>query len=132
VPQIKKNLISVSQFMIDNNVYLEFYSSFFSMKDEATGRVLLQGKPKNCLYIFLTSMTPINHPQTYLSQRAPLDVWHCRIGHPSYQIIQPLVSKFSLPTSSNKILGVCLTYQKEKVIAFLFLVLNQSLIILLN
>jgi hypothetical protein len=118
--------------MTDNNVYLEFHSSSFSVKDKATGRVLLHGKPKNSLYIFFTSISPINHPQTYLSQRAPLDAWHCRMGHPSYQIIRHLVSKFSLPTSSNKILGICSTYQKEKVIAFLFLVLNQSLIILLN
>ena len=114
VPQIKKNFISVSQFMSDNNVYLEFHSSSFLVKDKATGRVLLHDKPKDNLYIFLTSMSPINHPQTYLSQRAPLDVWHCRMGHPSYQIIWHLVSKFSLPTLSNKILGICSAYQKKK------------------
>ena len=75
VPHILKNLISVSQFTSDNDVYLEFHSSLFLVKDEATRRILLRAKPKDDLYIFPTSISPTNHPQTYLSQRAPLDVW---------------------------------------------------------
>jgi len=62
VPQIQKNLTSVSQFTRDNNIYIEFHSSFFLVKDEATGRVLLRSKPKDDLYIFPTSMTSINRP----------------------------------------------------------------------
>jgi histone deacetylase 1/2 len=114
VPHIQKNLISISQFTSDNNVYLEFHSSFFFVKDEATGRILLHDKPKYGLYIFPTSISPTNHPQTYLSQRAPLDVWHCRMGHPSYQTVRHLVSKFSLPTSSNKIPSICSACQQGK------------------
>ena len=68
VPQIQKNLIFVSQFTKDNNVYIEFHSSSFLVKDKATGRVRLRGKPKDGLYIFPTSMSSINHPQAYLSQ----------------------------------------------------------------
>jgi histone deacetylase 1/2 len=114
VPQIQKNLISVSQFTRDNNVYIEFHSSSFLVKDEATGRVLLRGKPKDGLYIFPTSMTSINRPQAYLSQRVPLDVWHYRMGHPSYQTVRHLISKFSLPISSNKIPGICSACQQGK------------------
>ena len=120
VPHIQKNLISVSQFTSDNNVYLEFHSSSFLVKDEATGRILLRGKPKDGLYIFPTSISPTNHPQTYLSQRAPLDVWHCRMGHPSYQTVRHLVSKFSLPTSSNKIPSICSACQQGKSHRLLF------------
>jgi len=114
VPHIQKNLISISQFTSDNNVYLEFHSSSFFVKDEATGRILLHDKPKYGLYIFPTSISPTNHPQTYLSQRAPLDVWHCQMGHPSYQTVRHLVSKFSLPTSSNKIPSICSACQQGK------------------
>jgi hypothetical protein len=52
VPQIQKNLISVSQFTRDNNVYIEFHSSSFFVKDEATGRVLLRGKLKTAFTSF--------------------------------------------------------------------------------
>ena len=106
VPQIRKNLISVSQFTSDNNVNLEFHFSSFLLKDQATRRVLLLGTPKDNLYIFLTSMSPINHPQTYLSQRAPFDVWHCRMGHPSYQIIRHLVSKFYETKQVKKLMAI--------------------------
>jgi len=62
MPQIQKNLIFVSQFTRDNNVYIEFHSSSFLVKDEATGRVFLRCKPKDGIYIFPTSMTSINRP----------------------------------------------------------------------
>ena len=107
VPQIKKNLISVSQFTSENNVYIEFHPSFFLVKDRTTGRILMRGKTKDGLYSFSPSAPPPTSHQSFLSQRAPLNVWHCRLGHPSYQTVRYLVSKFSLPLSSNKTTGVC-------------------------
>lgn len=50
VPQIQKNLLSVKQFCRDNNVYFEFHSSFFVVKDESTHTTLLSGPSDNGLY----------------------------------------------------------------------------------
>jgi histone deacetylase 1/2 len=36
------------------------------------------------------------------------------MGHPSYQIVHHLISKFSLPISSNKIPGICSACQQGK------------------
>ena len=36
------------------------------------------------------------------------------MGHPTYQNVRHLVSKFSLPTSSNKILSICSGCQQGK------------------
>nr|KAJ0205192.1 hypothetical protein LSAT_V11C500263330 [Lactuca sativa] len=36
VPTITKHLLSVQQFFLHNNVFLEFCSYFFTVKDEAT------------------------------------------------------------------------------------------------
>lgn len=74
VPQIKKKLIYVSQFTRDNNFYIEFHSSFFLVKDEAMGIVLLPRKNRDGLYTFPSTATPTRHPQTFISQRVPLDV----------------------------------------------------------
>ncbi|OMO79651.1 hypothetical protein CCACVL1_13538 [Corchorus capsularis] len=50
VPSITKNLISVSQFASDNNVYFEFHSSHCFVKDLFSGQVLLKGVLDNGLY----------------------------------------------------------------------------------
>ncbi|KAL4384608.1 hypothetical protein GQ457_15G016610 [Hibiscus cannabinus] len=44
VPDIKKNLLSVSQFARDNNVYFEFYPHHCSVKDIQTKTLLLKGR----------------------------------------------------------------------------------------
>ena len=43
-PDIKTNLISVSQFCHDNNTSIEFFPSSFSVKDQTTGKVLVCGR----------------------------------------------------------------------------------------
>ncbi|KAA8525161.1 hypothetical protein F0562_006975 [Nyssa sinensis] len=114
VPQIKKNLISVSQFTKDNNVFVEFHSSHFFVKDEVTKKVLLQGTPKDGLYPFPSSISTSSPSQSFFSQRVSLEVWHHRFGHSTYQTVKHLVSKFSFPVSSNKIPSVCSACQQGK------------------
>lgn len=49
VPQTKKNLISVSQFDRDNDVFFEFYPDYCVVKDILTKKILLQGNAfKDC------------------------------------------------------------------------------------
>ena len=66
VPNIKKNLISVSQLTNDHNVVAEFHSNMCLIKDKSTGIVLLQGLLKDGLYQLLpASNSTINikhHP----------------------------------------------------------------------
>ena len=52
VPKITKNLLSVSKFAHDNNVYFEFHSTVCFVKDQATHTILLMGKLKDGLYAF--------------------------------------------------------------------------------
>uniref|UniRef100_A0A6N2LVF6 Retrovirus-related Pol polyprotein from transposon TNT 1-94-like beta-barrel domain-containing protein n=1 Tax=Salix viminalis TaxID=40686 RepID=A0A6N2LVF6_SALVM len=50
VPEIKKKLLSVSQFTRDNNCYFLFYPWGFILKDMKTKQVLLKGFVKDGLY----------------------------------------------------------------------------------
>ena len=50
VHTMKKNLISISQFCLSNNVSIEFSSSSFIVKDLRTGTTLLKGKTKDGVY----------------------------------------------------------------------------------
>lgn len=51
MPQIKKNLMNVSQFANDNHAYFEFYPRFYVVRDLLSKDILLQGKVHNSLYM---------------------------------------------------------------------------------
>jgi hypothetical protein len=45
-PTSHKNLISVHQFTLDNDTFIEFHPYFFVIKDQKTRRALLHGQCK--------------------------------------------------------------------------------------
>nr|GEZ69179.1 ribonuclease H-like domain-containing protein [Tanacetum cinerariifolium] len=75
-PYIIKNLISVRQFICDNNCTIEFDAFGFSVKDFMTRRVLLRCDSTGDLYL-VTHPSPIPHA-FLVSQH----MWHQRLGHP--------------------------------------------------
>ena len=60
VPQITKNLFSISQLIADNRVFVEFHANCCLVKDKTTGTVLLRGKLKDGLYLLHAPQTTIN------------------------------------------------------------------------
>ena len=54
VPTLNKNLLSVSKFANDNNVFFDFYSDSYYVKHQVTKQILFQGIIKDGLYIFPT------------------------------------------------------------------------------
>ena len=50
VPNMEKNLISISQFCTTNNASVEFLPSSFHAKDLRTGAILLKGYTKDGIY----------------------------------------------------------------------------------
>ena len=47
---MKKNLISIKQFFVTNNVYIEFLPYSFIVKELRTGVALLKGHTKDGVY----------------------------------------------------------------------------------
>ena len=103
-PQASANLLSINKFCIDNNVMFELTGSDFYVKDILTGDTLLTGPSDNGLY-------PINLRQLSSSSYRALTMtvgvkvssstWHCRLGHPSMDILHRVISNFSLPVSDS-------------------------------
>ena len=52
IPRITKNLLSVSKFVKDNDVLIEFHPNVCLVKDRSSKKVLLQGALKKGLYEF--------------------------------------------------------------------------------
>lgn len=74
VPQITKNLISISQLTKDNNVVVEFTNKFCFVKDKVKNLIMLQGKAEKGLYkLLLVSSKTIIPSTTFQSHVAGIE-----------------------------------------------------------
>ena len=101
VPNIHKNLISVYRLCNANKVSIEFFPAHFQVKDLNTGARLLQGKTKDELYEWPVKPNNIISYSASPTPKTSLPSWHSRLGHPSFSVLQTLVSQFSLPLSQT-------------------------------
>ncbi|GAA0162996.1 hypothetical protein LIER_18974 [Lithospermum erythrorhizon] len=104
VPAIKKNLLSVSQLTLNNNVFIEFHASRCFVKN-FQGQVLLKGTIDHGLYRFEASASSpyisqsINKSQQFamVGERTSSDVWHSGLGHPSTAIVDRILNISTVP-----------------------------------
>lgn len=124
VPNITKNLLSVSQFAKDNSVYFEFHPSYCCVKDQVNQRTLLVGRLDQGLYKFdsfqlqnivtnktctdLPSVSPLDYtiPDQCNSTPVPainsqFSLWHNRLGHPTAKIVQNALSSCNIKISNK-------------------------------
>ncbi|GJZ36745.1 ribonuclease H-like domain-containing protein [Tanacetum coccineum] len=107
-PNIVKNLISVRQFVRDNNCTIEFDAYGFSVKDFMTRRVLLRCDSTGDLYP-VTHPSPIPHA-FLVSQHT----WHKRLGHPGGDVLRRLVSNNVISCNNEKPPVLCHACQLGK------------------
>jgi hypothetical protein len=110
-----KNLVSIHRLAEDNCVFVEFHPRFFCIKDQEMRSILLKGKCRGGLYPIPSPSIMHAYKQAYIATKSSLSQWHSRLGHPSYSIVNQIVSKHSLPVSSesSKVL-VCDACQQGK------------------
>ena len=114
VPDIKKNLISVTKLTKDNSCFFEFRSFDFKIKDQTTGKILAIRHRKDGLYA-LEEGGEIEALVAIKSGKAPVDLWHQRLGHPNSRLLHVLDSKKFIDLSSwlkNK--NICSSCQTAK------------------
>ncbi|KAM0012969.1 putative RNA-directed DNA polymerase [Helianthus debilis subsp. tardiflorus] len=114
VPNLKQNLLSVQQFCLENNVFFEFHSSFFVVKDESTHTTLLSGPSENGLYTLRLPRFKSIPKIAFTAIKAPSTVWHQRLGHPHQRVFDYVISHFSLPVSTKHCSSLCTACQLGK------------------
>lgn len=107
VPEIEKNLISISQLIKTNNINVLFYSFSYTMNDKTMGKVLLLGRLKDVLYHFESLSQPSlqNHfpARALLSKKTKelvafklklenFQIWHRRLGHLYSRILSKILN----------------------------------------
>ncbi|KAG8493268.1 hypothetical protein CXB51_010719 [Gossypium anomalum] len=118
VPSIRKNLLSVSQFAKDNEVFFEFHPTYCVIKDIKTKDTLLKGHIRDGLYHF-----PVSAVDPFVAhvklQNKPVDcpvfaLWHSRLGHPSGTVVRSVLQKCNIAFNKSCVDGVCSACQKGK------------------
>lgn len=116
VPTITKNLISVSKLTSDNNVSIEFFPHFCSVKDLETGKEVLRGTLEGGLYrldpipskkhVYATHLSQTQSSQPSRTQSI-VDIWHKRLGHPSKNILSLVLKQSNINANVNETLSFC-------------------------
>ena len=105
VPHITKILIFVHKFTNDTNTSIEFHPNYFIVKDRTMEKVLLRGLSKDGLYLFPSAFNKIPSLSfAFVGERTSPNQCHSCLRHPTFRVV---LSRFSLPFSSNKTVNPC-------------------------
>ncbi|KAL6324586.1 hypothetical protein AAG906_013398 [Vitis piasezkii] len=128
-PQASANLLSINQFCLDNNCLFILTGTHYFVKDIQTGATLLEGRSEGGLYpIQLRSMS-INKSHALsavVGIKAPVSVWHSRLGHASLPIVSQLLNKHLYCYSSHQNGYRCLDPVTQKVLISRHVVFNEN------
>nr|GEW05262.1 retrotransposon protein, putative, Ty1-copia subclass [Tanacetum cinerariifolium] len=103
VPEISHNLLYVQKKFHDNDVFFEFHTSYFVVKDESTHTTLLTGPSKHGLYTITLPQLKSMNKVSFLAVRASSTIWHRRLGHPHQRLLRSMLSNFSLPITNKSL-----------------------------
>jgi hypothetical protein len=88
VPKSKKTLISVHCLTSDNSIFLELHPTFFLVKDQQTRMILLKGRCIGGLYPIPVAAIK----EVCSAKRSSINTWHNHFGHPSFRIVEQVIS----------------------------------------
>ena len=118
VPNIKKDLISVSKLTSDLPLKFEFDGDGFVIKDRSTNRVVAKGTKKDGLYALVGESKDGSYAEAFFSSRfrsVDNECWHQRLGHPHQRVIDHLrIKKFISLDIKNKFSTICTSFQMGK------------------
>jgi hypothetical protein len=113
VPSASKDLISVHRLASDNNIFFEFYPTFFLIKDRTTKKIPHQGRCEGGLYPLESRGSP--NKQAFGVNKPSTSRWHSRLGHPSFSIVDRVLRNNNLPCHGEKnVESVCDSCQRAK------------------
>lgn len=90
VHDASNNILSLSNFIVDNDVSISFYHYGYNNKDNWIRQVVLRGSCKNGLYKISKNKENIS---TLTTQKVNVSLWHQRLGHPHPQAKRTISKK---------------------------------------
>lgn len=94
-PQANDNLVFIHKLCCDNDVFIEFYSYLFFVKDKYTKKVLLHSPLDYGLYKILANTAAHKTVSTVLdfsSASLITSIWYEHLGHTSHPIVHIILT----------------------------------------
>ncbi|KAJ0912622.1 putative RNA-directed DNA polymerase [Helianthus annuus] len=115
VPNITKDLLSISPLTNDSPVDVLFSNNFFHIQDRKTAEVIARGTCENGFYVLSQGHKSLLAALSVSHLRASFDKWHSRLGHVAFDTISVL-NKLGhvFLTSLLPKLGLCSSCQLSK------------------
>jgi len=110
VPELNCNLISISQLLDELNCNVQFIGNLCAIQDRTSKMLIGAGEQRDGLYFF-REVPKVKACKVEGTNQ--LEVWHKRLGHPSWKTTQ-LVSNCNGSRVSELQNKVCDTYQRAK------------------
>ncbi|KAG8492112.1 hypothetical protein CXB51_015664 [Gossypium anomalum] len=116
VPSIRKNLLFVSKFATDNNVFFKFHPSYCVIKDIQTREILMRGQVRDGLYHFSVGSDSLlsSVPNAALHVCSLVDdvfsLWHKRLSYPVDNIVKNVLTNCQISFNKNHLDGVYVAY----------------------
>lgn len=124
VPNISKNLLSVSKFAQDNNVIFEFHPYKCFVKSQDSKQILLEGvvgsdglyqfKPLQFLPSMSKSLSYCNNTtissvlcNSSSSSNDSFNKCHCRLGHANPNVVKSILNLCKIPFQNKHVLDFC-------------------------
>lgn len=116
VPTITKNLMSISQFERDNNVFFEFHSDHCLVKSQGSNAILLRGLlGKDGLYCFQQLRMPVKPRSSvscFVSEKScssnlSFSLWHRRLGHANVKAIRHILDLCNISCCNKDLEEFC-------------------------
>ena len=101
VLEITKNLIFVQKFTNDTNTSIEFHPSYFLVKAQVSGIILLCGPSRHGLYFPSSSNNRSPSSTTFISERTSKAQWHHCLGLHAFNIVYHVISRVRLLVFAN-------------------------------
>lgn len=112
VTELKKNLLSVGQFISDTPCTFEFTSFGFLVKDP-NHKIIAKGHKQGQLYTLDNDFYQAYN--TIRREHATSSVWHQRLGHPNWKLLQTLKNGNKINvTHWTSTLSICVSCQSRK------------------
>ena len=115
MPNLKCNLISVSQLLNNSNLVIQLTNKICSMQDLNLRNLIGVGEQREGLY-FLKGVTSVHACK--VDDMESFELWHKRMGHPSSKVVELIPEAGKMVRKTNKTCEVCFRAKQTRGIFF--------------
>ncbi|KAJ0105972.1 hypothetical protein Patl1_17577 [Pistacia atlantica] len=111
VPNLKCNLISVSQLLDDSDLVMQITNKICAIQDRTSRKLIGAGERREGVYFFKGVASAHAFKAKGVGSS---ELWHMRMGHPSFKVLEIIPEVGSLGRNNNKACDICFRVKQTR------------------